>query len=187
MEAVQYCERLTETERGAGTLPAGWKYALPTEAQWEYACRAGTGTAIYSGDLRIVGKNNAPALDEIAWYGGNSSDGYSGRGVDTAGWPEKQYPGGMAGARKVGQKRANAWGMHDMLGNVWEWCSDWYQADVTGLRTDPTGATSGVSRVSRGGGWNSFAVLCRAAIRDGGVPGIRGRILGFRPALVPSK
>ncbi len=186
-EAVQYCERLTERERGLGTLPAGWKYALPTEAQWEYACRAGTQTSIYSGELRIVGKNNAPGLDEIAWYGGNSSDGYSGRGADTSGWPEKQYPGGVAGARKVGQKRANAWGMQDMLGNVFEWCSDWYKADITGVRVDPTGAPSGVDRVCRGGSWGSAAVVCRAAYRFGSVPGIRSNNLGFRPALVPSR
>jgi formylglycine-generating enzyme required for sulfatase activity len=186
-EAVQYCEQLTKRERSAGTLPVGWKYALPTEAQWEYACRAGTGTAIYTGDLRIVGKNNAPALDEIAWYGGNSSEGYSGRGADTSGWPEKQYPGGLAGARKVGQKRANSWGMHDMLGNVLEWCSDWYQADVTGLRTDPMAATSGVYRVTRGGSWFIDAAYCRAALRYYYDPDRRYYNLGFRPALVPSK
>ncbi len=186
-EAVQYCERLTKRERGAGSLPAGWKYALPTEAQWEYACRAGTGTPIYSGNLRILGKNNAPALDEIAWYGGNSSEGYRGWGAVTSGWPEKQYPEGLAGARKVGQKKPNAWGLRDMLGNVSEWCSDWYKADYTDDRADPEGAASGVFRVARGGSWHPPSAFCRAAFRTWNTPECRDFAKGFRPALVPSK
>jgi formylglycine-generating enzyme required for sulfatase activity len=187
-EAVQYCERLTKKERSSGSLPVGWKYALPTEAQWEYACRAGSRTAIYSGELRILGVNNAPALDEIAWYGGNSSKGYRGRGFDTAVWPSKQYPGGIAGIRRVGQKRPNEWGLHDMLGNVDEWCGDWYEKDITGAHTNPMGGKSGVYRVNRGGSWDMVAVCGRAAYRGGGIePGRRSNSLGFRPALVPSK
>ena len=210
-EAAQYCERLTEREHRAGSLPAEWKYALPTEAQWEYACRAGTGTPIYSGNLRILGENNAPALDEIAWYGGNSSEGYRGLEVDlpgwprvpsvalkswfrhrglgvfTTNWPEKQYPGGVAGARTVGQKKPNAWGLHDMLGNVSEWCSDWYKADYTNDRADPKGAASGVFRVARGGSWHPPSAFCRAAFRTWNVPEIRSFAMGFRPALVSSR
>jgi formylglycine-generating enzyme required for sulfatase activity len=185
-EAVEYCKKLTEKERAAGKIPAGWRYSLPSEAQWEYACRAGIETTLYSGEMSIVGSNNAPALDAIAWYGGNSSEGYTGLGTDTKAWPEKQYPGGTAGPRRVGQKKANAWGLHDMIGNVWEWCADWYAADITSSLTNPTGPTSGADRVFRGGSWRDFASSCRAANRGSIVPGSRNYFLGLRPALVPS-
>ncbi|MCB1208481.1 MAG: SUMF1/EgtB/PvdO family nonheme iron enzyme [Verrucomicrobiales bacterium] len=185
-DAVAYCSRLTEKERAAGRIPAGWSYALPTEAQWEYACRAGTESTIYSGEMSVLGKMNAPALDSIAWYGGNSSEEYTGRGTDTKSWTEKQYPGGTAGPRRVGQKKANPWGLHDMIGNVYEWCADWYASDNTGSLTDPTGPTTGVYRMVRGGSWGSGAANCRAANRLNSEPGNRRNFLGFRPALVPS-
>ena len=185
-DTVEYCRKLTDKERAAGKIPTGWRYALPTEAQWEYACRASTESTLYSGDMNILGKLNAPALDSIAWYGGNSSEGYSGRGWDTKSWAEKQYPGGTAGPRRVGQKKANPWGLHDMIGNVHEWCADWYATDITSSLTDPTGPTSGVRRVVRGGSWGNNAARCRAAVRDNVVPGDRDFSLGFRPALVPS-
>ena len=159
---------------------------LPTEAEWEYACRAETKTSTYAGDLKVLGDNNGPVLDEIAWYGGNSGvdfdlvDGY-----DSSWWPEKQYDHAKAGSRLVGLKRPNAWGLYDVLGNVWEWCEDAWDGE-TGYapepRMDPC-VREGAHRVIRGGSWSSFARLVRAAYRDGYEPGLRYVNLGFRLAL----
>jgi len=187
-EAMEFCRKLTEQERKAGRLPKGYMYTLPTEAQWEYACRAGTKTALYNGDIQILGENNAPALDAIAWYGGNSSQEYQGaRGADTKSWKEKQYPGGMAGMHEVGKKLPNAWGLYDMLGNVWEWCSDWYGEYPEGKVKDPTGPENGRSRVCRGGSWCSGAGDCRAASRRSLGPSGTFIYLGFRVALAPGQ
>jgi sulfatase modifying factor 1 len=186
-EAVAFCRRLTERERAAQRLPAGYVYRLPTEAEWEYACRAGTDGATYAGELTILGRFNAPVLDAIAWYGGNSSVGWSGKGVRTDNWKEKQYPGGIAAPRAVGTKAANPWGLHDMLGNVWEWCADWYGKRLPGEEArDPTGAATGEQRVSRGGSWIFGAEGCRAARRFQDSPGARFRCVGFRVALAPA-
>ncbi len=136
-----------------GVLPEGWQMALPTEAQWEYACRAGE-TGPYSGGT----------LDEVSWYMGNSD----------------------SKTRPVGTKKANAWGLHDMHGNVWEWCADWNGNEHLG-GTDPTGASSSSRRVYRGGSWGGSAASCRAAKRNGSNPTHRYNALGFRPALVPSE
>lgn len=184
-EASEFCRALTERELLAGRLPADYKYLLPTEAEWERACRAGTTTALYSGDIVILGENDAPALDGIAWYGGNSSDGYEGIGWNTKDWKEKQYPGGLAGPRRVGGKRANPWGLYDMIGNVLEWCRDWYGGYPAGPVTDPTGPVNGSRRVFRGGSWRHFASFCRSAFRDFNVPEFRYYGLGFRVALAP--
>ncbi len=184
-EAVEFCRRLTEQERKAGRLPEGFVYTLPTEAQWEFACRAGTRDATYAGPMEIRGAMNAPMLDAIAWYGGNSSVRYSGTGWNTADWKEKQYPGGQAGQRNVGLKRANPWGLHDMLGNVWEWCLDLYGKYPGGILTDPIGPATGLSRICRGGAWNTNARDCRAATRNWSLPAIRRSAFGFRVALAP--
>jgi len=134
-------------------LPSGWKWVLPTEAQWEYACRAGTETS-YAGEL-----------DEMAWYWENSGS--------------KTNP--------VGTKKANGWGLHDMHGNVYEWCADWSGDYGSGSATDPTGSTDGTNRVIRGGSWSYYAQGCRAAGRYRDAPVNRNGSLGFRPALVPSR
>ena len=183
-DAKRFCERVNKMERDAGRLPAGCEYRLPTEAEWEYACRAGTGTALPNGmEMKIEGKNKAPALDDIAWYGGNSSEGYKGRrGLNTASWPEKHYPGGTAHACRVKGKDANSWGFYDMIGNVWEWCEDKYGEYPSHSVTDPSGPASGGNRVLRGGSWINYARCCRSAFRIRSDPGGRDGGLGFRLA-----
>ncbi len=143
-DAKEFCRKLSQM--------TGKEYRLPTEAEWEYACRAKT-TGAYAGDL-----------DAMAWYSKNSDP--------------KTHP--------VGQRQPNAFGIYDMHGNVWEWCSDWYsssyyaECERQGTVTDPQGPSTGSYRVSRGGGWYSYAVRCRSAIRNNGAPGYRIDSLGCR-------
>jgi sulfatase modifying factor 1 len=185
-EASEFCHRLTERERAAGRLPEGYEYRLPTEAEWEYACRAGTTTATYAGDMVVKGTYNAPVLDAIAWYGGNSSVSYTGNGIDTAKVAGKEYPGGIDGPHAVGTKHPNDWGLYDMIGNVYEWCSDRYASRLPGGEvTDPAGPANGLGRVSCGSSWGYAAILSRSAHRDGHIPGLRNRNLGFRVELGP--
>ncbi len=157
-------------------------YRLPTEAEWERACRAGTTTALYTGRLTIRGSSHGPELDAIAWYGGNSGVSYEG-GYDSSGWPEKQFEHTRAGTHPVGQKASNGWGLFDMIGNVREWCGDWYDSDgyVEGAR-DPVGPETGEDRVGRGGSWISSAGRCRSAGRDWDWPRVPGGGIGVRPA-----
>jgi formylglycine-generating enzyme required for sulfatase activity len=159
------------------------EFRLPTEAEWEYACRAGTASAIYSGDLEILGDANAPALDAIAWYGGNSGHEYdldASESLEYSWLSDQQYPAKRGGTRKVKGKAPNALGLYDMLGNVWEWCSDWYGPYGGDSSIDPTGDIEGSDRVLRGGSWVSDAAVVRSAYRDASVPGLRGGSLGFR-------
>jgi len=155
-DAMEFCRRLSAlpAERSAGR-----EYRLPTEAEWEYACRAGTTTRYSFG-------NDASHLGEYAWYVDNS---------------ERR-------THRVGQKRANPWGLYDMHGNVWEWCSDWYASDyyANSPVNDPQGPASGSLRVRRGGAWRDGAGGCRSAHRLGLGPGRRITYLGFRVALVPA-
>ncbi len=174
-------EDAQEFIRKLNTKEGGTHYRLPTEAEWEYASRAGSTTALYTGDLVIKGANNGPALDPIAWYGGNSCVDYEG-GYDSSDWKEKQISCPRSGTHPVAQKRANAWGLYDMIGNVYEWCQDWSADYPSGNVTDPVGPSSGSVRVRRGGSWGSGARSCRSANRDNCSPGDRGSRLGFRLA-----
>ena len=174
-DVQEYIRKLNERESGSG-----YRYRLPTEAEWEYAARAGSAGATPEGELRILGKNNAPVLDGQAWYGGNSGVSYEGAS-NCSGWEERQYDAILCGTHPVGQKRANEWGLHDMLGNVWEWTGDWYGEEYpSGAVTDPRGPASGSGRVVRGGGWSNSARDVRSADRTSYSPGSRFSDFGFR-------
>jgi formylglycine-generating enzyme required for sulfatase activity len=123
-------------------------YRLPTEAQWEYACRAGATTAYNTGAIS----------DNTGWYTSNSG----------------------SRTHTVGEKPANAWGLHDMHGNVYEWCWDWYGTYASGAQTDPTGAVSGPNRVLRGGSWYVSGQALRSAYRNNYYPNFRYLNYGFR-------
>ncbi|MBT8419559.1 MAG: formylglycine-generating enzyme family protein [Gammaproteobacteria bacterium] len=155
---------------------------LPTEAQWEYACRAGIETTTYAGSMKILGANHAPILDAIAWYGGNSGVGFDlDNGYDSSRWPEKQYPHEQVGTHPVAKKMANRLGLYDMLGNVWEWCRDGRREYHREPLLQPMGSVEqDVKRTVRGGSWNSSARNVRAAVRRWGEPGICNVSLGFR-------
>ena len=138
----------------------GLQARLPSEAEWEYACRTGTTGATWIGELDLQKDGSAALLDHIAWYSENS-------GGET---------------KPVRGKAANPWGLYDMLGNVWEWCQDYYGSYKDRACTDPTGAPSGSYRVHRGGSWSSIAQIERAAYRYGNSPGKGNYGLGFRLA-----
>jgi len=155
-DAVKFCRKLSAKE--------GKEYRLPTEAEWEYACRAGTTTAYHFGA-------DASRLGDYAWYHDNAFN------------VEERY------AHQVGQKRPNGWGLYDMYGNVWEWCADWYDDEyyANSPADDATGPASGSNRVSRGGCWSFHAGNCRSSHRDGDWPDCRSSGLGFRVALVAAE
>jgi len=164
-----------------GFVP-GLGAGLPTEAEWEYACRAGTTTSTYAGDVPTLGTHNAPGLDGIAWYRGNSSQEFDlADGDDTSGWAQKQSPHKKAGTRKVRLKEPNGWGLYDMLGNVWQWCRDGKRVYTNERMADPIGSTgAGAERVIRGGCWYDTALLVRSARRNTEHRGHTDTDLGFR-------
>ncbi len=192
-DAVGFAQKLNawfekRNSKSRGKKVLGWNelsFRLPTEAEWEYACRAGTQTETYLGDLEILGDANAPLLDRIGWYGGNSGRGYDldkSYSLEQDFLDDRQYPDKVGGTRKVGKKEPNGWGLYDMLGNVWEWCEDWYGEYSAERITDPTGPSEGPTRVIRGGGWLDPARALRSACRFRDAPGVRDRDLGFRIA-----
>jgi formylglycine-generating enzyme required for sulfatase activity len=161
----------------------GLVLTLPSEARWEYACRAGTDTATYAGPIEILGANNAPVSDKIAWYAGNSGLGFElDNGYDSSAWPEKQYEHRKAGTHPVKGKAPNAWGLYDMLGNVWEWCEDRWHDSYKNAPTDESAwlSDSAAKRVLRGGSWGGESRLVRAACRFRNEPDDRSGSIGFR-------
>ena len=165
-DAVKFCNKLSD-KSGFGRCydESTWEcnfskngFRLPTEAEWEYACRAGTETKYYTG-------NSVSELGSAGWYGSNSG--------------HKIHP--------IGQKEANNFGLYDMHGNVWEWCNDWYGKDYysSSPSTNPTGPTSGFHRVMRGGSWRNTAEGCRLAVRSRLYPVSQYNFLGFRVVCRP--
>jgi formylglycine-generating enzyme required for sulfatase activity len=154
------CQELVKKLNALGAAPKGYQFALPTESQWEYACRAGSTTAYCLGD-------DANGLEAYGWYNRDSDNK----------------------THQVGTKKANAWGLHDMHGNVSEWCNDWYgdypsPTAAAAELTDPTGASSGSNRVNRGGYWGNDAGHCRSANRAPLTPSGTRHGLGVRVSLV---
>lgn len=171
-DAQEFCLRLSQK--------TGMNFRLPTEAEWEYACRAGTTTAYSFG-------NDASRLGEHAWFGDNSGptrlDAAEIFLRDRADYTTRLLENGCQ-THAAATRKPNAWGLHDMHGNVWEWCSDWYGAHPSGAAVDPEGPGSGPSRVLRGGSWGSSSQFCRAASRVAYDPDCRS-FIGFRVARTP--
>jgi formylglycine-generating enzyme required for sulfatase activity len=152
---------------------AGYPFDLPTDAQWEYACRAGTTTALNSGK-NLTDATVCPNVAEVARYWSNGGSGYT---------PDGDLSVGTA---EVGSYLPNNWGLWDMHGNTWEWCLDWYVADLgTDAVVDPVGAGTGTTRVTRSGAWAIIAAGCRSAYRASSMPSIASNYFGFRVALTP--
>jgi len=171
-EAKDFCRRLTQQEQKAGRLPPGYNYDLPTEAQWEYAGRAGRATAYGQADTFGLGRANVEN-DE------GSSEDDNVVVFRRAGLPIDR-------TMKVGSFDKNDWGLFDMEGNVWEWCRDHYGSYASGILTDPAGPESGLERVYRGGSWYHGDRYSRFATRSKAPVNERFNFVGFRVALVPT-
>ncbi len=170
-DATNYCAQLTARERSAGRLPAGYVYRLPTESEWEYACRAGTTPPFHYGNELRSGMANFFGFCEYPPYGDDLSCCYN---------PSGAY---LVRTTSVGSYAPNAWGLYDMHGNVWEWCQDLYGTYPSGSVSDPQGAPSGSDRVLRGGGWLTYAYGCRSAQRGYIHSTYRDSDIGFRVVL----
>lgn len=155
-------------------------YRLPTEAEWEYAARAGDPRATYNGDLdagQLACEQPNDVLDAIAWFCGTTRDAIRQTAGDRTGHGDRW----LGGTKPVRAKAPNARGLYDMLGNVEEWCHDWYGGDLDEAATDPWGPPAGSIRVTRGGSWASHAWNARAAFRLGKDPAVRYDRVGLRP------
>lgn len=169
IDASNYCALRTQQERSAGLVPTNYVYRLPTESEWEYASRAGATAAFYLGDSLRSGQAN--------FFGQSEYDAALG----TISNPSGIYLGRTT---PVGSYAANGWGLYDMIGNVTEWCQDWYGEYPAGSVIDPQGPLTGEFRLVRGGEWNDGAFAGRSAFRlyrpDG-----RFFKVGFRLVLAP--
>ncbi|MCH2382973.1 MAG: formylglycine-generating enzyme family protein [Pedosphaera sp.] len=155
LQAEAFCKALTARDREAGRIPANLIYRLPTEAEWEYACLAGATTAFSFGDAD-------EEAEAHAWSAENADDK----------------------TNRVGEKNPNAWGLHDMHGNVWEWVSDWFAAHPKDPElANPSGPPAGRHRVFKGGGWYHEAKFARSTSRFMMEPGMAINYVGFRVVL----
>jgi len=177
-DAVSFCAWLTKTERAAGKITRQQEYRLPSETQWEYACRGGS------------------RLSKLFSFGNNGEDFVRNGNVKDAEYDKKlssKFGDSISGndgyifTSPVGTFQANGFGLYDMHGNVWEWCEDMYDAKIYGQRssvtTDPLVSSEGSNRVYRGGGWSGAPVYCRSAFRGRSTPDNRNSSLGFRVSL----
>lgn len=163
-DATAFCEWMSEA--------TGKRYRLPTDAEWEYACRAGTDTEFpWGNDLE----------DGYGWINGADQTGDWFRSSETR-FPFKD---GAAYVARVGSYFPNTWGLYDMNGNVWEWCQDWQASLPSGSVTDPKGPPSGTQRIIRGGGWHAIAAYCRSSTRFSDPPEHTHTNMGFRVVRVP--
>jgi formylglycine-generating enzyme required for sulfatase activity len=169
-DASNYCAMLTQQAQATGQIFNNWSYRLPTEAEWEYACRAGTTTPFYYGTNLLSGMANF-----------NGQEPYLGR-TGTTNDPSGVFLGTTT---PVGSYQPNSLGLYDMAGNLREWCQDWYGAYPTNSTSNPQGPTNGTERVFRGGAFNSPGDECRSARRDSYYPTSAFNTIGFRVVLAP--